>query len=116
MRVLVTGGRDFSDCLLLYRVLDGLHMDRTITTIIHGGAPGADSEAGEWAMCHYVPEKIHPADWLRYGRSAGPIRNQEMLAELPDLVVAFPGGRGTEDMVRRAKQAGLEVIEVTPRT
>jgi len=53
------------------------------------------------------------AKWSKHGRAAGPIRNQEMIDECkPDLVVAFPGGRGTADMVRRAKAAGIRVIEV----
>ena len=58
--------------------------------------------------------RIFPADWIRHGRAAGPIRNEQMLREgCPDLVVAFhddPGlGRGTADMVRRALAAGVPV-------
>jgi hypothetical protein len=60
-----------------------------------------------------VPVSAHPADWFSHGKAAGPIRNQEMLAmEAPALVVAFPGGRGTADMVRRARKAGVDVLEV----
>jgi hypothetical protein len=56
---------------------------------------------------------VYPADWAKHGRAASPIRNQQMLDEgRPNLVVAFPGGRGTADMVRRARSAGVEVIEV----
>jgi hypothetical protein len=52
------------------------------------------------------------ADWS-IGRKAGPIRNQRMLDEhAPDLVVAFPGGRGTADMVRRARKSGVEVAKI----
>ena len=49
-----------------------------------------------------------PADWTKHGKAAGPIRNQKMLDECPDLVVAFPGGKGTADMVRRAMKAGID--------
>ena len=53
-----------------------------------------------------------PADWKRYGRGAGPARNQAMLVEFnPQLLVAFPGGKGTADMVRRAQKAGVRVEE-----
>jgi hypothetical protein len=53
------------------------------------------------------------ADWNTHGRAAGPIRNQRMLDEVkPELVVAFPGGRGTADMVRRAREAGVNVYLV----
>lgn len=57
---------------------------------------------------------MYPANWLKYGRMAGAMRNQQMLDEEEvDLVVAFPGGKGTADMVRRARAAGIEVREVS---
>lgn len=113
-RVLVCGGRDFSDRERFdwTMVQCGLFGD-VVTVIIHGGAPGADQMAGQWALDHGVPAEVYPADWQAHGKAAGPIRNQRMLDEgRPDLVVAFPGGKGTADMVRRAKAAGVEVIEV----
>ena len=83
------------------------------TVIIHGAAKGADSLASEWAALNEVKEEVFPADWKTHGRAAGPIRNQQMLDEgKPDLVIAFPGGRGTADMVKRARKAGIEVMEV----
>lgn len=109
MRLLVCGGRDFADELNLFRTLDYLHRHR-IACVIHGAARGADSLAGKWAREQGVPCRSFPADWNRHGRAAGAIRNQQMLDEgRPDLVVAFPGGRGTADMVRRAKAAGIPV-------
>jgi hypothetical protein len=56
---------------------------------------------------------MFPADWEKYGKAAGPIRNQQILVEgKPDLVVAFQGGRGTANMVSRAQQAGVPVVEI----
>jgi hypothetical protein len=56
---------------------------------------------------------MFPAQWDRYGEAAGPIRNAWMLEfGKPDLVVAFPGGRGTADMISKARKAGIEVCEV----
>ena len=70
--------------------------------------------AAEWANARGVPCDVFMANWSELGRKAGPIRNQQMLDEgRPTLVVAFPGGRGTTDMVRQAKAAGVEVIEVS---
>lgn len=112
MKVLVTGGRTFSNRSLLLTTLDSLHIDHVFTTMIHGGASGADRLAGEWAASRGIPVESHPADWQRYGLAAGPIRNQQMIAEKPDMVVAFPGGRGTADMVRRARQAGVDLVVV----
>jgi hypothetical protein len=112
MRVLVTGGRGFSNRTLLFATLDRLHASHAFTALVHGGASGADRLAGEWAASRGIPVKVHPADWQKYGRAAGPVRNQRMIAEKPDMVVAFPGGRGTADMVRRARQAGIELVVV----
>lgn len=116
MRVLVCGGRDFSDHALVYSTLDGLEDARgvRITHIIEGGARGADKLAAAWAKIHpTVTLLTFKADWDAHGRFAGPKRNQRMLDEgKPDLIVAFPGGRGTADMIKRAKAAGVEVVEV----
>lgn len=110
MRVLVCGGRNFQDWRKVYSILDGIY---GVSCIIEGGALGADCFAAEWADDAEVDHLQFNADWKTHGKAAGPIRNQRMLDEgKPDLVVAFPGGSGTADMVRRAKKAGVEVIEV----
>jgi len=111
VRVLVCGGRNFDDAGLLERVLNDL--DERPRLIIEGGAQGADRWARSWARMRGIEVQTFEAQWARDGRAAGPIRNQAMLINgRPDLVVAFPGGRGTADMVRRAKAAGVRVIEV----
>lgn len=77
--------------------------------MIEGGANGADHFAKAWAEERGIPFRTFHANWRMYGRAAGAIRNAQMLAEgKPDLVVAFPGGPGTADMVRRA---GINVME-----
>ena len=110
MRVLVCGGRDFEDQELLNRTLDRINEESPISTIIHGLARGADRMGGEYATVHGIPVCEFPADWGTHGRKAGYIRNARMLAEgQPDVVVAFPGGKGTADMIRQAREAGIEV-------
>ena len=110
-RVLVCGGRNYRDWPRLCQVLDAIRPKPLV--IIHGDANGADQLADKWARLSQVAVRAHPADWTDLGRAAGPIRNQEMLdEEKPDLVIAFPGGRGTADMVRRAREAGVPVREV----
>ena len=111
MKVLVTGGRHYEDGVTLFRVLGEIHTSRGISLLIRGDASGADRLAGEWADINDVPVEAFPADWKQHGRAAGPIRNREMLARKPNLVIAFPGGRGTADMVRQAKSAGIPVME-----
>lgn len=114
MRVLVCGGRDFADAELLYRELDRIHAQTPISCIIEGGARGADYLASRWSAKNDLRDhKRFMADWAIHGKAAGAIRNQKMLKEgQPDMVVAFPGGRGTADMVRRAKAAGVKVVNV----
>jgi hypothetical protein len=110
MRVLVCGGRTFDDWALLKETLDGLEQ---ASVIIHGATAGADTLAGRWGELRKVPVWAFQADWTAHGRAAGPIRNKRMLEEgRPDLVVAFPGGHGTANMVKQARAAGVRVIEV----
>ncbi len=81
--------------------------------ILTGAGTGADTDIIDWCVVSGVPWEEFPADWKKYGKKAGPIRNQQMLDEgQPEVVIAFPGGRGTADMVRRAKKKGIEVIEI----
>jgi hypothetical protein len=99
MRVLVCGGRDYTDRNAVYRVLDRLHKKHTIAAIIQGGARGADRLAVDWATSRKIVLEWYIADWNRLGPGAGHIRNQRMIDEgKPDAVVAFPGGTGTADM------------------
>jgi YspA, cpYpsA-related SLOG family len=107
MRLLVCGGRDFNDRELMSSVLSPIA--RVTTILIYGAAPGADTLAAKMWKAWGCPTEAHPADWIRYGKRAGPIRNQEMLFSGIDLVIAFPGGSGTRDMVERAKKEGVEV-------
>jgi hypothetical protein len=110
VRVLVCGGRDYSDHELVCMVLDRIHAETPIDIVIHGGARGADSLAHAWAVDRRVAVVEVKANWKAHGRAAGPIRNQDMLDRWePSMVLAFPGGRGTADMVDRARKAGVYV-------
>lgn len=114
MKILVCGGRDFANESAVINFLFRIDDERPITSIIHGGAKGADELAGRTAQLLQIPCTVFKANWERDGKAAGPIRNQRMLDEgKPNLVVAFPGGKGTADMVRRARAKGVEVIEAT---
>lgn len=109
MKVLVCGGRNFCDEELLFSTLEEIEP----SAIISGGSTGADEFAIRYADLMCVELQVYRPDWAKYGKSAGPKRNQLMLDDgKPDLVVAFPGGRGTADMIRRAKVAGVKVVEI----
>ncbi len=122
MRVLVTGGRNYDDWENIQRSLDDLHAGEKITAIIEGGAGGIDDVTGKpygadrlarlWASNNGVRCVTYEAEWDKFGKSAGPIRNQLMLDDgKPDLVVAFPGGRGTANMIAKAIEAGVTLFQ-----
>jgi hypothetical protein len=113
MRVLVCGGRDYADARTLNEVLDALHRETPITRLIHGAARGADLLAAAWAFSRNVPAGAFRAEWSKHGKSAGFIRNARMLRDgRPELVVAFPGGKGTAHMVKLARDAGVAVRQI----
>lgn len=110
-KVIVTGGRDFNDFEAVKKVLDCLPK---ITTIIEGGAQGADYCAKKYADCRGKLNVTYSADWKTHGKAAGPIRNSKMLNDHKDaLVVSFPGGRGTKHCTEEATRLGLPVLVVT---
>ena len=111
MRILVCGGRDYSDREKLTAVLKEYICDDL--TIIQGGARGADELALKWAEAFGVARITFPAHWEKYGKRARYIRNVEMLNEGdPDLVIAFPGGKGTQMMITLAEAANVKVRKV----
>ena len=111
MKVLVTGDRNWKDYYLIYQAL----RDAGATIVVHGGARGADIMAGDAAVVLGIPTHVYPAQWARYGRGAGPIRNKEQYdAEQPDIVFAFhndlDSSKGTAHMVRYATSQGCDVV------
>jgi hypothetical protein len=114
MRILVCGGRDYTDKAALYRVLDAALRSGALE-IIQGGAKGADRLAQAWATERGVACTTFEADWDLHGKGAGFIRNRQMLSEgRPGMVLAFPGGRGTANMVKQAQERGVLVVKYPP--
>jgi len=135
VRILICGSRTWTDKKAILDKLLSVEAsyDSYIKTVIHGGARGADTLAGiaTKEMCGYKADANHtqaqvddntpavlvfPANWNKYGRAAGAIRNQQMLTEgRPDLVLAFwdQKSRGTKHMIELAKRAGVPVEVIT---
>lgn len=120
MRVLVCGGRDL-DRTAAWNWLERNAKDEisfalgvstfSIDTLIHGDARGADQGGADWGRSEHAKVIAFPADWRKYGKRAGPIRNQRMIDEgKPDVVIALPGGKGTANMVALAQASGIPVI------
>lgn len=107
--IIVTGGRKYDDYVMVQEVLDFLNPD----LIIQGGATGADGLARIWADETGTQVVTLDADWEKHGKVAGPIRNKEMILANPDaIVVAFPGGKGTENCVKTAVGLNRIVLRV----
>ena len=113
MRVLVCGSRNWNDYVPIFDRVAKLPKD---ATIIEGGASGADEWASVAARKYKLKHERFPANWKEYGRSAGPIRNQQMLESGIDLVLAFRknNSRGTTDMIDRAAKASvpIEIVDI----
>jgi hypothetical protein len=113
MIVTVTGGRDFSDRTFVEYVLDGMHESSQITALRHGGSLGVDTHAGEWARLRQVPVQVFWAKWESEGKRAGANRNARMLDARPltEGLVAFPGGKGTQNCVMNARKRRIPVFD-----
>lgn len=126
-RLLITGSRNhqwtpYDSQALLIAVRDIVDETQKNPVIVHGGATGADTEAALHGQRLFnLQTEVHRADWKKYGRAAGPIRNKQMVELGADLCLAFPdhpknqgghGSRGTWDCIDLAQQAGIPVLVV----
>lgn len=117
VKLIIAGGRDFKSAEhydYLVECMDYLPTAKpewsTIMEVVCGGAKGADTLGKEWAGVHQLPVKMFPADWTKYGGSAGPIRNEQM-GDYADALVAFWDGksRGTLHMISYMRRLGKAV-------
>lgn len=114
-RILVTGSRRWWDRWALWRRLDQLLEQHGALTVVHGGAPGLDDLARQWAELRGQDEECHAANWSTWGKRAGPMRNAGMVQAGAALCLAFPDpdSKGTWDCVRRARETEIPT-EVVP--
>ena len=112
MKVLCCGSRTFTDLKVIISAFETLLKEGPIDSVIQGGAMGADYFCSLEAARRGIKVFEFPAEWERYGRSAGYIRNSQMIKEKPDIVLAFQvkNSKGTEHMISLAKKANIRVI------
>lgn len=113
VRIIVCGGREFNDKTMFEENMDEVMKEYPNAEIVSGHASGADTFGEEYAKAHGLRLSVFPAEWKKYGRAAGPIRNKQMLdyaSEGCPVIVAFWNGqsRGTKNMVTQAKNAGAK--------
>lgn len=115
--VILTGGRDFDDFRKMEQVLDAFCSIKNIQFFVGDCPTGLDHMARDF-MCRFYPDipvRVFKADWDTHGRAAGPIRNEKMVATAEGcfaLIVAFPGGRGTNNTVSHGKKYGIPAVRV----
>lgn len=111
MKVYVTGGRDYPHRHRVYETLDSYGP----TLVVTGGcSTGADAYARSWCNSTGVMLLEVPALWSFHGKAAGPIRNRQMAESgLAEFCIAFPGGRGTANMVEECRKAGVPGVKVS---
>jgi len=105
--ILVCGGRDYTKHRKVEAVLDPIKDN--VGVVIEGGAPGLDTCVRRWCIQNGVHYATVPALWDTYKKAAGPKRNWAMSLLKPDKCIAFPGGRGTENMVSVCNRQGIPV-------
>lgn len=111
MRVCICGGRNYFNAEKVNEVLDYAYQRKPFV-LISGGATGADTLGIQWARSREVPVEVYPAQWRLYGRRAGPLRNLKMIGTGIDVLLAFPGGRGTQHMMLACMKHGIKVIAI----
>lgn len=114
MTVLICGDRNWNDSGTILAKLNSLFPEGGVGhTVIHGACRGADRQGGDVAKGLGFAVTPYPADWDRYGKGAGPVRNRVMLDARPDLVIAFHDSietsKGTKDCIEEAQHRGIEV-------
>jgi predicted Rossmann-fold nucleotide-binding protein len=117
MKVLICGSRriEWRQAQLLWQELSRRHKAQPFDAIITGTRSGVDTAAVEWARTNCVPWACVPANWNKHGKAAGPFRNRRMIwLWQPGIVLAFPGGAGTENMVQTAESLGVTVERIEP--
>ena len=110
MRLIIAGSRTIAGAEAL-AAIDHL-APPAVAAVLCGGAAGVDAAGRAWAEARGIPVLDFPADWARYGRGAGPIRNAAMVAAADALLLVWDGqSRGSADVRRRAVAAGLPLFE-----
>lgn len=106
MKLLVAGSRGVDDVEFIESMLDGFRKEYPLECIVSGLAKGPDTIAKNWADKNGIPVMEFPAEWDRFGKAAGPIRNSEML-KVSDCLLAFWDGKssGTKDMIKKTQDA-----------
>lgn len=108
MKTIIAGGRTVTDYSLVLKAVKESGL--SISAVISGGATGVDSLGERYAKEKHLPLEVYPAEWKKYGTSAGPIRNRKMAENAQQLIALWDGKSiGTKNMIDTAKELNLTV-------
>ncbi len=110
--VAIAGGKTVTDCDAVYRSLDRVRAKYNDMVLVHGGGPGVEKIAAQWAERNEVHQVVCKPDWNRHGRAAPFRRNDELLNLLPKGIIAFPGSGITDNLIDKATSLGIPVQKV----
>lgn len=111
--VAIAGTRSIKNLQLIIDKLDELRIAGNNNTIITGCANGADNAARNYAFVKNVKIQIHEADWEKYGRAAGPMRNKQMIKNASILICFWNLiSPGTRNMITQATKKGIPILVV----
>lgn len=117
-KIIVAGSRDYTNVEKVFRILDTISEDQIhrgyLIEIVSGLARGPDMFGKAWAEENNFTVHEFPANWEKYGKKAGFLRNKEM-AEFSDVLLAFHinKSRGTMHMINLARELNLKTIVIT---
>lgn len=109
MRTIIAGSRNITDINVVRNAIKSSNFK--VTTVISGGARGVDKLGEELANKFNIPLEIYPADWDKYGKSAGYVRNELMASKADALIAIWDGqSRGTKHMIDLAEKYKLKIF------
>ena len=107
--VAIAGGKTVTDPGAVIRRLDQARTKYDDLVLVHGGGPGVEKVAAQWADRNGVDQVVCKPDWNAHGRAAPFRRNDELLNLLPKGLIAFPGSGITDNLVDKAVKLGIPV-------
>ena len=111
MKTIIAGSRGFCDILSGWSFINSVHEHQPITEVVCGMAKGVDTHGKLWAKDKGIPVKEFPANWNKYGKAAGPIRNKQMAEYADAALVIHNGSKGSLNMINQMKKVGKPVYE-----
>jgi hypothetical protein len=113
MKTIIAGSRHLKNRETIMECIYECPWIQEITEVVSGGAEGVDAIGEEWADIVGLGIRIFKANWNKYGKNAGPMRNRQMAAYADSLILIWNGeSKGSANMLSNARNAGLLIFEV----